>query len=84
MAHSQIISPSLIAPVARTRFSTVLRDVQGSGSAVFDAARRCLLGIIGAAVPAHSSLGYLDLNWRAGYFVPAFKIAKFIPVAYRF
>jgi hypothetical protein len=84
IAHSQIISPSLIAPVARTRFSTVLRDVQGSGSAVFDAARRCLLGIISAAVPAHSSLGYLDLNWRAGYFVPAFKIFDFIPAEFRF
>ena len=82
--HSQIVSPSLIAPVARTRFSTVLRDVQGSGSGVFDSARKCLLGIISAAVPAHSSLGYLELNWRAGYFVPAFKIADFIPAQFRF
>jgi hypothetical protein len=82
-AHSRIMARSLIAPLAR-RFSTVIRDVHGSGSAVFDAQKNCLLGIISASAPAHSSYGYLELNWRAGYFVPAFKIADFIPAEFRF
>jgi len=62
----------------------VLKDVQGSGSAVFDARTKCLLGIMSASLPAHTSYGYLELNWRAGYFVPAFKIADFMPAALRF
>jgi hypothetical protein len=83
-SRSQIIAPSLIAPAARTRFSTVIRDVHGSGSAVFDAGSKCLLGIMSAAVPAQSSYRYLELNWRAGYFVPAFKISDFIPAEFHF
>jgi len=82
-ARSQIMDPRLLAPLAR-RFGTVLKDVQGSGSAVFDARTKCLLGIMSASLPAHTSYGYLELNWRAGYFVPAFKIADFMPAALRF
>lgn len=75
-ARSHIVSPSLIRILAyRTKFNTLIRDVQVSGSGVFDAERRCLLGIMSASVPIYNTS---RLNARAGYFVPAFKIADFI------
>ena len=83
-AHSPLLSPTLVTPAARTRFSTVIRDVQDSGSPVFDAGRKCLLGIMSAAVPVRSAHGYIEWNWQAGYFVPGYKIADFIPPEFHF
>jgi hypothetical protein len=75
-ARSQIISPRLARVLAhRTRFTTLLNDVQVSGSGVFDAQRKCLDGIISASLPVYS---FRHMNQRAGYFVPAPTIAEFV------
>ena len=87
--RSQVISPLLIAPQLRRRFDTLISAPEGSGMGVFDAERKCLLGIVSARVPKYS---YQLRNKRivgrsvgfAGYFVPASKIANFIPPEFRF
>src|SRR5260370_34065301 len=48
-ARSRIMSPSLLPPPYRTMFSTVISDVAttgNSGSGLFHAGQKCLLGII--------------------------------------
>jgi trypsin-like peptidase len=72
IVRSHTISPALIGNLAdRKRFATLIRDVQVSGSGVFDLEQRCLLGIMSASVRIHS---YQKLSERAGYFVPALQI----------
>jgi hypothetical protein len=89
-ARSQIISPLQIAPSLRKQFSSLTREVAAtSGSGIFDAERRCLLGIMSRRVQKY---GYRNENGKivvvpagfAGYFVPASEIAKFIPEEFRF
>jgi hypothetical protein len=89
-ARSQIISPLRIAPQLRKRFSTLIGDLVGaSGSGVFNAERRCLMGIISRKVQEYD---YRKVDGRiiaepigfAGYFVPASQIADFIPPEFRF
>jgi hypothetical protein len=88
-AHSQIISPLLIAPQLRRRFNTLIDLVGASGSGVFDAERRCLMGIISSKTQKYD---YRKGDGRiiaeptgfAGYFVSASKIADFIPPEFRF
>jgi hypothetical protein len=82
--RSQTISPMLIAPELRNRFDTLISTVQGSGSGLFDAERKCLLGIVSAQIPKYKyqkKNGQIvgTSNGFAGYFVPASEIAKFIP-----
>jgi hypothetical protein len=84
-AHSRIMSPRLLPPNARTKFSTVISDVAttgNSGSGVFDAGRKCLLGIMSRKI-------FQRDDWSppkdvAKYFVPASTIRTFIPTQYRF
>jgi hypothetical protein len=88
--RSRIISPQLIAPELRKRFDTLTNEVaEASGSGIFAADSRCLLGIMSRRIPKYryrmaggrfiaEPLGY------AGYFVPASQIAKFIPAEVRF
>ena len=47
-AHSQIMFPQLLPPEYRKNFNTFIRDVGvgASGSGVFHADKKCLLGII--------------------------------------
>jgi hypothetical protein len=90
-ARSRIISPRSIPAQYRIKFGTIIDNVAfaGSGSGVFDAARRCLLGIVSRRVLMTSAP-----NWEydepdstveyAKYFVPAPTIAKFIPAEFRF
>jgi hypothetical protein len=78
-ARSRIMSPVLIPGAFRTRFSTVIR------SGVFDAGRKCLLGIMsrkfqGRPFGAHPESELKDI---AKYFVPASTIHAFIPTEYR-
>jgi hypothetical protein len=86
---SQIISPLLIAPEFRERFNSLIGDVGTSGSGVYDAKRKCLVGII--------SRKFLKVDYRkdgdritaelsgfAKYFVPAAEIAIFIPPRFHF
>jgi hypothetical protein len=83
-ARSRIISPQLIAPQFRTRFKSLISNVEGSGSGVFDAERRCLLGIISREIeryPYRKKSARMPIKTIrfVGYFVPASKIADFTP-----
>jgi hypothetical protein len=90
--RSQIISPQAIAPQYRTLFGTLISEPHVSGSGVFDADKKCLVGIMSAAVMRNSLMGAaviplsLKTTWddRAGYFVPASMISDFLPAHYRF
>jgi hypothetical protein len=87
--RARTISPMSIAPELRSRFDTLISTAEGSGSGLFDVDRKCLLGIISAKTPKYR---YQVANGRvvsspdgfAGYFVPASKIADFIPSDLRF
>ena len=87
-ARSRIVSPYLIAKAQRSRFSTLIGDVAttgNSGSGVFDATRKCLLGIVSRKffrqMQADGKTVSIDV---AKYFVPASMIRNFIPAEYRF
>jgi hypothetical protein len=87
--HTQVISPQLIAPQFRMRFNTLIGDLTGgSGSGVFDAEKRCLMGIISRKVQKYDRkdggrIGEAPVGF-AGYFIPAPQIADFIPLEFRF
>jgi hypothetical protein len=90
--RSQIISAGTIAPHNRSQFGSLINEPHGSGSGVFDPERRCLLGIMSAAVNKQYDFTnvpdepYLGQRWdrSAGYFVPASAISNFIPAHLRF
>jgi hypothetical protein len=80
--QSQIISPTLIAAQFRKKFTTLINGPQGSGSGVFDANTKCLLGIMSRTIQkfAHRSDGWrisIMPDGYAGYFVPASSITNF-------
>ena len=94
--RSKIISPHLLPPTYRTNFDTFISDVPimgGSGSGVFHAERKCLLGILTSKIWRYN---YLMENGQivrdlarntidiARHFVPASQIAEFIPPEFRF
>jgi hypothetical protein len=89
--RSRIISPEEIAPQYRSHFGTLISEPHSSGSGVFDADKKCLLGIMSAAVtrnsfPATAVTPFsFQTTWdgRAGYFVAASTIADFLPAHYR-
>ena len=85
-ARSRIMSPKLLPADTRTKFPTVISDVAttgNSGSGVFDAASKCLLGIMSRKIVGRSdSTG--ETRDLAKYFVPASIIRNFIPPEYRF
>jgi len=88
-ARSHIMLPSLLPAKYQNRFSTVIRDVAttgNSGSGVFDAGQKCLLGIMSRKifVPANSEDPESKEKDIAKYFVPASTIRAFIPTEYRF
>jgi S1-C subfamily serine protease len=85
-ARSHIMSPWLLPPAYRTRLSTVISDVAttgNSGSGVFDAGQKCLLGIMSRKIFTRAD-AESEPKDIAKYFVPASTIAKFIPAEYRF
>jgi hypothetical protein len=88
-ARSHIMSPQLLPLAYRTRFSTVISDVAttgNSGSGVFDAESKCLLGIMSRKIqvrPSGTDAGG-ELKDIAKYFVAASTIAAFIPTEYQF
>jgi hypothetical protein len=85
-ARSHIMSPQLLPPAYRTRLSTVISDVAttgNSGSGVFDAGQKCLLGIMSRKIFTRAD-AESEPKDIAKYFVPASTIAKFIPAEYRF
>jgi hypothetical protein len=79
-ARSHIMSPQLLPANMQTKFSTVISDVAttgNSGSGVFDAGRKCLLGIMSRKIfMGRAGSEEKDI---AKYFVPASDIASFIP-----
>jgi hypothetical protein len=83
-ARSYILSPKALPESAR-KFDTVIRDVAltgNSGSGVFDAEKKCLLGIMSRKISAyrtHKDTGKSEPYDIAKYFVPASVIAEFIP-----
>jgi Trypsin-like peptidase domain len=86
-ARSHIMSPQLLPFAYRTRFSTVISDVAStgnSGSGVFDAESKCLLGIMSRKIQVLPSDPGGEPRDLAKYFVPASTIAAFIPTEYRF
>jgi Trypsin-like peptidase domain len=82
--RSHILSPQALPPGAK-RFSTVIRDVAttgNSGSAVFEAQRKCLLGIMSRKISqlrVQKDAGKKTTVDIAKYFVPAATIAEFMP-----
>ncbi len=88
-ARARIISPRLIPPQFRAKYPTLITAPQRSGSGLFEAERKCLLGIMSAKVLKYNvrkraSGIYAKPDGYAGYFVPASEIASFIPADYRF
>jgi hypothetical protein len=81
---SHIMAPNLL-PLTVRRFSTVIADVArtgASGSGVFDAQRRCLLGIMSRKISQSQTrrdTGKTETRDIAKYFVPASEIAAFLP-----
>ena len=88
-ARSHIISPLALPFNISRKFSTLISDVAttgNSGSGVFDAGNKCLLGIMSRKLTVRQSKG--DAEGKdidiAKYFVPASTIRIFIPSEYRF
>jgi hypothetical protein len=87
--RARVVPPLLIAPQFRQRYHSLISEAQGSGSGVFDARRKCLLGIISEKI---EQITYQNKNGRlaaeknkvVGYFVPAPTIAGFIAPGSRF
>ena len=88
-ARSKVIPPERL-PMNVRNFSTVIGDVArtgNSGSGVFDAQRRCLLGIMSRKISLTSKradTGKRETRDIAKYFVPAATIAAFIPAELHF
>ncbi len=88
--RSHVISPLHIAPELRRRFNTLISEVaKQSGSGIFDADSRCLLGIMSRSITKYDyrmEAGRLiaEPTGHAGYFVPASVIEKFMPAELRF
>jgi hypothetical protein len=87
-ARSHIMSPQVLPPNLRTKFGTLISDVAStgnSGSGVFDARRKCLLGIMSRKIQVRlSNKPGGELKDLAKYFVPASMIGAFIPTENHF
>jgi hypothetical protein len=88
-ARSRIMSPHLLPANIRTKFSTLISDVAttgNSGSGVFDAGSKCLLGIMSQKISVRPNGVDAGSEQKdiAKYFVPASAIRAFIPANYPF
>lgn len=82
-ARSRILSPGRL-PASVRKLNTVIADVAqtgNSGSGVFDAHRRCLLGIMSRKISQTRRMptGKTETRDIAKYFVPASTIREFMP-----
>ena len=88
-ARSHVMAPERL-PINVRKFNTVIADVAttgNSGSGVFDADRRCLLGIMSRKISlsrVRPETGKTETTDIAKYFVPASTIAAFIPAELHF
>jgi hypothetical protein len=74
-ARSRIMLPSLLPAQFQKRFSTVIRDVAttgNSGSGVFDAGQKCLLGIISLGDALEIATARLRASISGRRFMPSF------------
>lgn len=82
VVSSHVISPDRL-PAGVRKYNTVIADVArtgNSGSGVFDARQRCLLGIMSRKISISSKrVGKAETRDIAKYFVPASEIAAFLP-----
>jgi hypothetical protein len=84
VVRSHILAPQQLPHNVR-RFSTVIADVArtgNSGSGVFDAQSRCLLGIMSRKISisrTRSDTGKTETIDIAKYFVPVSEISAFLP-----
>jgi hypothetical protein len=84
VVHSHILAPARI-PISVRRFNTAIADVAqtgDSGSGVFEAEHRCLLGIMSRKISqmrVQPGTGKRETYDIAKYFVPASEIAAFMP-----
>ncbi len=87
--HSHVMSPVWL-PLSARRFSTVISDVArtgNSGSGVFDARTKCLLGIMSRKISqtrTRQDTGSRETYDIAKYFVPASRIVEFMPAEFQF
>jgi hypothetical protein len=92
IARSHVISPFLLPPGVPAKYQTAISDVAttgNSGSGVFDANIKCLLGIVSGVIRQNEIThedGHAVTNTRdaAKYFVPSPAIAGFMPSEIRF
>jgi hypothetical protein len=83
VVRSHILSPEKL-PIGARKFKTVIADVArtgNSGSGVFDAQRRCLLGIMSRKISqsrTRADNGKTEVRDIAKYFVPASEISAFL------
>ncbi len=92
IAPSRVISPALLPRNLLPKFATAISDVAttgNSGAGVFDAYRKCLLGIISAKITSsriekENGQSVKKSQDIAKYFVPAPIITDFIPPEDRF
>jgi S1-C subfamily serine protease len=80
-ARSSVMPPAQLPADLRTKFSTDIKDVAttgNSGSGVFAAEGKCLLGIVSRKIVSSPDRGGGQERDIAKYFVPAPAIAKFI------
>ena len=90
--RSNTVPINIVASKYWNQFGTLVSEPHGSGSGVFDVERKCLAGIMSAAVPkafdyrTEPRQNSLTTSWdrSAGYFVPAAVISNFIPSRLRF
>jgi len=91
VAQSYVLATSVLPPELPAKFRTVIRYIVpgNSGSGVFDAKKKCLLGIVSRKI---SGVQIRQLNGQVirepvdigKYFVPVSEITKFIPQGVRF
>jgi S1-C subfamily serine protease len=89
VVHSHIISPQQL-PTELRKLTSVIGDVAttgNSGSGVFDAREKCLLGIISQKISqsrTRADTGEVEVHDIAKYFIPASAIVSFMPSEFRF
>jgi hypothetical protein len=84
--RSTILSPLVLSPTDRTKWPTLISDVETSGksgSGVFDAEKRCLHGILSALVSGTKITDPIERIKVGTYFVPANIIQSFAPAGTR-
>jgi len=92
VGRAHVMAPSLLPPSIPAEYRSVISYVAetgDSGSGIFDANKKCLLGIISGKISQHpirtgSGLAFKPSRDIAKYFVPASTIADFIPPDVRF